>query len=151
MFRILFILFLLVPLIEIYFLIQVGHIIGAGWTIFSVLATAVIGAGLLRVQGLSTLLRAQTNMQQGNLPAMEMMEGVFLAVSGILLLTPGFVTDTIGFLLLIPYIRQSLIKRVINQSKFTVYRQSSYSQHGATDSTIIEGEIVDNDENDRLR
>jgi len=151
MFRILFVLFLLVPLIEIYFLIKVGHIIGAGWTIFSVLATAVIGTGLLRVQGLSTLLRAQTNMQQGNLPAMEMMEGVILAMSGILLLTPGFVTDTIGFLLLIPYIRQGLIKRVINQSKFTVYRQASYSQHGATDSTIIEGEIVDNDENDRLR
>ena len=78
MFRSLFLLFLLVPLIEIYFLIQVGEVIGAGWTIFAVVATAVIGAGLLRMQGLSTMQRAQMTLAQGQVPAMQMMEGLTL-------------------------------------------------------------------------
>lgn len=151
MFRSLLLLFLIVPLIEIYFLIQVGEVIGAGWTIFAVVATAVIGAGLLRVQGASTLLRAQTNMQQGSLPAMEMMEGIALAASGMLLLTPGFFTDTFGFALLIPVIRQSLIKKLFKQSQFTVHGQSMHSQHSHMDSTIIEGEVVDDHDDRHLR
>lgn len=146
MFRFLLLLFLLVPLIEIYFLIQVGEVIGAGWTIFAVVATAVIGAGLLRVQGASTLLRAQSNMQQGSLPAMEMMEGIALAASGMLLLTPGFFTDAFGFALLIPAIRQLLIKKLFKQSQFTMHGQARYSHHHShTDSTIIEGEVVDDE------
>ena len=151
MFRSLLLLFLLVPLIEIYFLIQVGEVIGAGWTVFAVVATAVIGAGLLRKQGASTLLRAQTNMQQGSLPAMEMMEGIALAASGMLLLTPGFFTDLFGFILLIPFIRQALIKKLFKQRQFTVHGQARYSQYSQTDSTIIEGEIVDDNEDRYLK
>jgi len=151
MFRFLLLLFLLVPLIEIYFLIQVGEVIGAGWTIFAVVATAVIGAGLLRVQGASTLLRAQANMQQGSLPAMEMMEGIALAASGMLLLTPGFFTDTFGFALLIPVIRQAMIKKLFNQKNFSMHSQTMYSQRGSMDSTIIEGEVVDDKEDRHLR
>ena len=151
MFRFLLLLFLLVPLIEIYFLIQVGEVIGAGWTIFAVVATAVIGAGLLRVQGASTLLRAQSNMQQGTLPAMEMMEGIALAASGMLLVTPGFFTDTFGFILLIPAIRRSLIKKLLSQSHFAMHGQAMYSQRGDMDSSIIEGEVVDENEDRHLR
>jgi len=153
MFRSLLLLFLFVPLIEIYFLIQVGEVIGAGWTVFAVVATAVIGAGLLRVQGASTLLRAQTNMQQGSLPAMEMMEGIALAASGILLVTPGFFTDTFGFILLIPILRQALIKKLFKQSQFTVHGQARHrhSQYRDMDSTIIEGEIVDDNEDRHLK
>jgi len=151
MFRFLLLLFLLVPLIEIYFLIQVGEVIGAGWTIFAVVATAVIGAGLLRVQGASTLLRAQSNMQQGTLPAMEMMEGIALAASGMLLVTPGFFTDTFGFILLIPVIRRSLIKKLLSQSYFAMHGQAMYSQRGDMDSSIIEGEVVDENEDRHLR
>ncbi len=151
MFRSLVLLFLFVPLIEIYFLIQVGEVIGAGWTVFAVVATAVIGAGLLRVQGASTLLRAQTNMQQGSLPAMEMMEGIALAASGMLLVTPGFFTDTFGFVLLIPFVRQALIKKLFKQSQFTVHGQARYSQYSQTDSTIIEGEVVDDNEDRYLK
>ncbi len=147
MFRSLFILFLLVPLIEIYFLIQVGEVIGAGWTIFLVVATAVLGAGLLRMQGFNTLQRAQTSMAQGQIPAVEMLEGVTLLFCGAMLLTPGFFTDAIGFILLVPAIRQALIKRVISKGQFSMYGQTMRSQQGGyRESTIIEGEIVDDNE-----
>lgn len=137
MFRFLFILFLVVPLVEIYFLIKVGDAIGAGWTIFAVVATAAIGAWLLRVQGASTLLRAQPALLKGSLPAMEMMECFALALSGALLLTPGFFTDSFGFILLIPPARRWIISRKL--------------QNAHVDSTIIEGEIVDNDDGQLLK
>ena len=84
------VLFLIIPIIEIYFLIKVGEVIGALPTIILVVLTAVIGAGLLRQQGLSTLARLQQNISQGKIPAQEMVEGVLLAVGGALLMTPGF-------------------------------------------------------------
>lgn len=147
MFRLLFILFLVVPLLEIYFLIKVGDVIGAAWTIFAVVATAVMGTGLLRIQGASTLLRAQSSMSKGTLPAMEMMEGFALALSGVLLLTPGFFTDAFGFLLLIPPVRRWLISRKIQNATFV---QGGFTNNNHSDPTIIEGEVVDNDE-PRLR
>ena len=94
--------FLAVPIIEIYLLIQVGQVIGAGWTILLVVLTAVIGVWLLKIQGLSTLTRAQRRLQENELPAREILEGMALVVAGAFLLTPGFFTDTIGFLLLFP-------------------------------------------------
>ncbi|MDO7596769.1 MAG: FxsA family protein [Pseudomonadota bacterium] len=151
MFRSLFILFLLVPLIEIYFLIKVGSIIGAGWTIFAVVGTAVLGASLLRVQGLSTLQRAQLSINKGEVPAVAMLEGVTLAISGVLLLTPGFFTDALGFVLLIPVIRQSLIKRLLKNSQFLYRRQTTRTRSGHSESTIIEGEIVDEDSDKYLK
>lgn len=151
MFRSLFILFLLVPLIEIYFLIQVGSVIGAAWTVFLVVATAVIGAGLLRLQGFSTLQRAQHTMAQGQLPAVAMLEGVALLFSGALLLTPGFFTDAVGFALLVPMIRQGLIKRVFAKGAFQFHGHTMHSQNGYTESTIIEGEIVDDENDTRLK
>lgn len=103
-------LFIIVPLVELYVIIAVGEEIGAFWTIILVLLTAVIGVNLLRFQGMSTLTRAQHNMAQGQIPAMEMMEGIALAVAGVLLITPGFITDSIGFLCLIPASRQAIIR-----------------------------------------
>ena len=152
MFKLLFILFLLVPLVEIFFLIQVGQVIGAGWTIFLVVATAVIGAFLLRLQGFQTLHRAQRTMQQGQLPATEMLEGLCLLVSGALLLTPGFVTDTMGFLLLMPPVRQLMIAQMLKNSQFvfktrgTGFHYQSQDQHHT-----IDGEIVDDDDSHHLR
>jgi len=117
-FRILFLLFLCIPLIEIYLLIQVGEIIGALPTIFMVVFTAVLGVALLRWQGLVTLTRMQTAMARGELPAVTMIEGVFLLVAGALLLTPGFFTDGIGFALLIPPIRQFLAQSLLMRGMF---------------------------------
>lgn len=98
------------PILEMVVLIKVGGVIGALPTIGLVLLTATIGVALLRQQGLSTLARAQNKMREGQLPANEMVEGIFLAVGGALLLTPGFITDAIGFACLIPGIRQLLFK-----------------------------------------
>lgn len=157
MFRLLFVLFLLIPLIEIFFLIQVGQVIGAGWTIFLVVATAVIGAFLLRLQGFQTLHRAQSAMSRGQLPAVEMLEGLCLLVSGALLLTPGFFTDTVGFLLLVPPVRRALIAQMLKNSQLIFSRRGSAqfyrrSQSSSRyDSDIIEGEVVDDDDSKHLK
>lgn len=157
MFRFLFVLFLVIPLIEIYFLIQVGQVIGAAWTIFLVVATAVIGAFLLRLQGFQTLLRAQSVMAKAQIPAMEMMEGLCLLVSGALLLTPGFFTDTLGFLLLLPTLRRRVISHILKNSNLLFRGQASASFYqGSSSSThqtgdIIDGEIVDDEESRRIK
>ena len=109
-FQFLFLIFLVVPIVEIYLLIEVGGIIGPLPTVFLVVFTAVLGAWLLRIQGFATLMRVRSTMAQGGLPAMEMVEGAVLLVSGALLLTPGFFTDTIGFLCLIPTLRRAVIR-----------------------------------------
>ena len=109
------ILFLIVPLFEIYLLVQVGSVIGAGWTVFLVVLTAVLGVWLLRVQGISTLMRAQRRLQDNEMPAQEMLEGMGLVIAGALLLTPGFFTDVIGFLLLFPPGRVWLIRRIASR------------------------------------
>lgn len=128
-------LFIIIPLIELYFIIVVGEMIGAFWTVVLVVLTAIIGVNLLRIQGMSTLTRAQRNMAQGQIPAMEMMEGVALAVAGVLLITPGFITDTLGFLCLIPASRQAIIRFIMSrasvQTNFSAGGFQSYHQPGS--------------------
>jgi UPF0716 protein FxsA len=116
MLRIWPLLFIVVPLVELYLIIEVGGLIGALWTVLLVVLTAVIGVSLLRIQGFSTLERARRNMEGGTLPAMEMMEGMMLAVGGALLITPGFITDTLGFLCLIPFTRRAMIAWLVRRS-----------------------------------
>lgn len=133
--------FLVIPIIEVYLLIQVGSVIGAGWTILLVVLTAIIGVNLLRQQGLSTLMRANQLMSQGQVPAMEMMEGLFLAVGGALLITPGFFTDTIGFICLLPFTRRAIIRYLLLNSTFqTTYKAHTKTETGAASHTI-EGEF----------
>jgi len=111
-------LFIGIPLIEIYVLIEVGGAIGALSTVFAVVFTAVLGVSLIRIQGFSTLQKAQITMQQGGVPAVEMFEGVMLLFAAICLLIPGFFTDTLGFLLLIPPLRHFLAIQLIGNSAF---------------------------------
>ena len=142
------VLFLIIPIIEIYFLIKVGEVIGALPTIILVVLTAVIGAGLLRQQGLSTRARLQQNISQGKIPAQEMLEGVILAVGGALLMTPGFVTDTIGFLCLLPFSRQYIASNIMKRSAMSVgatmggFGGGSRGQPGASDAEVVEGEFT---------
>ena len=136
-FSILLLLFLLVPMVEIYFLIQVGSVIGALPTVFLVVFTAVLGALLLRYQGLVTLQNFQSAMGQGKLPALEMMEGMVLLVAGALLLTPGFFTDAIGFACLVPPLRRSAIKWVLKNNSI---RRTPPSSGGRRGPQTIEGE-----------
>jgi UPF0716 protein FxsA len=113
--QLLFIVFLVVPLVEIWLLIEVGSVIGAIWTVILVVLTAMIGAALVRAQGLATLSRSQAQLRAGELPAVEMFEGVALIVAGALLLTPGFFTDIVGFTLLVPPLRRRLIRTVMER------------------------------------
>jgi UPF0716 protein FxsA len=105
--------FFLTPIAEMYLLIEVGGYIGVWPTIALVMITAVIGVTLLRIQGLATLTRGIGRLNRGELPAQEMVEGLLLAVAGALLLTPGFVTDLVGFVLLAPSGRALIAERVL--------------------------------------
>ncbi len=131
MFPVFTLIFLIVPIVEVYLLIQVGQVIGALWTVFLVVLTAVIGIRLLRIQGLSTLMRAQQKMQAGQAPASEMLEGVGLVLAGAFLLTPGFFTDAVGFLLLFPPSRIWLVKKFISNMAISGRFTSQSGQTGA--------------------
>ena len=149
MFSIITIIFLIVPVVEIYLLIEVGQVIGALWTAFLVVLTAVIGVRLLKIQGVSTLMRAQNKMQAGQAPAQEMLEGIGLVLAGAFLLTPGFFTDGVGFLLLFPPTRVWLVSKVVKKLMTTSrysqqgglhgFHHESRPQHGKTNADVIEG------------
>lgn len=106
-------LFIGVPLIEVYLLIQVGSEIGALSTIALSIFTAILGSLLVRVQGFSVLLRVRTLTEHGETPALEVLDGALLLIAGLMLLLPGFLTDGLGFLLLVPPVRQWLIRRFV--------------------------------------
>lgn len=138
----LFAVFLSVPLIEVWLLVKVGSLIGAGWTIFLVVLTAVIGAALVRAQGLSTLARIQELLHQGELPAVELLEGAALLIAGALLLTPGFLTDTVGFLLLLPPLRRRILEVWVTGSLKQRFQPSPASPTGGSEQRhTLEGEF----------
>ncbi len=141
--RILFLLFLVVPIIEMLVLIEVGSFIGAFYTVLLVLLTAIIGASLLKKQGLSTFIRANQKMQSGQMPVPEIAEGLMLAIAGALLLTPGFVTDTIGFILLTPGFRSSFAKELAKKLLQSSTQTSFYSHTRYTQSSQAERPVKD--------
>ena len=97
---------IIVPIIEITLFVQIGGAIGLGWTLLIILATAMLGARAIRRQGLNALARAQAQMASGQPPVGEIVHGVLILIAGIMLLTPGFFTDTLGLLLLFPATRR---------------------------------------------
>ncbi|QKT03236.1 FxsA family protein [Ectothiorhodospiraceae bacterium 2226] len=135
--RALFLLFLIVPLVEIYVLIQVGGIIGAWPTVFLVVFTALLGAVMLRYQGIATFLRVRAALMRGEAPAQAMLEGVVLLVGGTLLLTPGFVTDAIGFLCLLPVTRRALVLWAMGRVLAGVWQRPA----GRSGPRTIEGQF----------
>lgn len=142
MLRFLLLLFLLIPLLEIYLLIKVGGLIGAIPTVALVVLTAVLGAVLIRWQGFTTMNRVRQTLAQGEIPAIEMMEGVVLLLSGALLLTPGFFTDILGFLALVPSLRRAAIMALLRRNQ--IMNQggpSSRSGHEQQGPRTIEGEF----------
>lgn len=120
--------FIVVPLVEIFILIQVGKQIGGLVTVALVIATAVIGLALLKKQGFQTMASARQKLEQGTIPAREMVDGIFLAVGGALLLTPGFVTDALGFCCLVPGLRQALLGSVIKHLKPSIQVNTYHTQ-----------------------
>ena len=139
-FPVLFAAFLIIPIIEIFLLIQVGSLIGALPTIGLVVLTAVLGVALLRAQGLQTYLRFHRSLSEGRYPATEMLEGVALLVGGALLLTPGFFTDAVGFVCLVPPSRRVLITWSMTRF-FQDFRTTLHTGTGE----IYEGETTDRD------
>ncbi|MGZ4960066.1 MAG: FxsA family protein [Methylomonas sp.] len=139
--QIVFLFFLIVPFVEIYVLLQVGGLIGAFPTVFLVVLTAALGAWLLRRQGFATWQRFQNNLQQGTIPAYEMIEGPILLVGGALLLTPGFFTDMLGFACLIPQLRRKIAQYVIENYLIKGQHGSIFEQRSNYRSDgVIEGE-----------
>ncbi|AOE50838.1 FxsA family protein [Kangiella sediminilitoris] len=162
-FRNFLIVLLLIAIAEIYVLIGVGGVIGTAPTVFLVLLTGVIGISMLRQQGFSVFARLQEKMQQGQPPAQEMVEGVLLIIAGAFLITPGFITDIIGFLWLIPQTRVYFARLLIKKGTFKVQGVSSSTFHQSDrgpygypkqpeDDNTIDGEYERTDEknHDRL-
>ena len=145
----LFPIFVVVTLAEIYVLVSVGQAIGGLSTVLLVIITAFIGSSLLRQQGWSTMAKAQQSMAEGRTPAMEMLEWVVILVSGILLLTPGFLTDGLGLLGLMPWSRHYFINHFLEKNAERVFRSRNSVFIHRSDSTetknkkdeTIEGEF----------
>ncbi len=137
-FAIILLLFVIAPLAELYLLISVGARIGALNTIGFTLLTAVIGGYLVRLQGFSTAVRIHETTSRGEIPAVEMIEGAILLICGIMLLLPGFVTDAIGFLFLIPPLRRALIINQLRRKGVIRPPHGNPSRPGQGD--VIDGE-----------
>lgn len=108
-------LFILIPLIELAILYFLGTLIGFWYTILIIIATGFIGAFMARRQGLKTLSRIRSNIEQGILPSDELFHGALIFAAGLLLLTPGLITDITGFALLLPQTRRFIGKVIIRQ------------------------------------
>ena len=148
-----FLVFFSIPIVEMYLLIEVAERIEALPTIVLVMLTAVLGVSLIRQQGLSTLTKGIGRLNQAEIPAAEIIEGVLLAVAGAFLITPGFLTDFIGFMIIIPITRRiialMLLKRMAARADF---RTNGHEFGGGSDKTrdtsgsVIEGEYEKKDQ-----
>ena len=136
-FQILLLIVLIVPFVEIYLLLGVGSVIGAFPTVLLVVFTAVLGSWLLRQQGFETFRRFQNCLARGEVPAYELIEGALILVGGALLLTPGFVTDAIGFACLVPSTRKKLAQYIIEHH---VIQNAGFAQPKANNN-VLDGEF----------
>ncbi|MEE9568042.1 MAG: FxsA family protein [Candidatus Binatia bacterium] len=128
MFARLFLLFTIVPMAELYILIKIGSYLGAFNTIFLIVITGILGALLARLEGLRTLRQIMRSMSQGIVPAEELVDSVLIFVAGIVLVTPGVLTDAMGLLLLLPYTRtifkrwlRRKLDRMVSSGKFQIH------------------------------
>jgi len=152
------IIFILIPIVEIGVFMAVGDVIGLGWTLFFALFTAILGGAIIRYQGIQTLMAAQRDMQSAKMPIQEIFDGFCLVAAGATLITPGFVTDAIGFLLLVPPVRMALRALLGKSFKMSAMSGAAFGQshqHGAgaprQDDGVIEVDyerVNDNDNNE---
>lgn len=138
----LFAVFIVVPLLEIFAFIEVGSAIGALPTLALIVLTAVVGAFLVRWQGLKVAMDARQSMARDELPVAAVVHGVLLLFAGLLLLTPGFVTDTAGFLLLVPGLRSLLATRIL---RWLEVRTKTRTRSDRRRPAVIEGEAIEID------
>jgi len=144
-------LFLLIPIIELFVMFKIGKIIGPGITILIIIITAFIGAKLTKVQGTQAIRNGQAAIKSGKLPHKEVMDGVMIIIAGALLLTPGFLTDIVGFSLLLPGLRSNYRKLLLTYIKAKILfryvgvNSPKKKTHNETGPSIIEAEIIDDD------
>lgn len=141
-----FLMFLLFPFLELALLIKVGAAIGVLPTLLLIIGSAVLGSLLLRVAGLATALRAREKLARGEMPEQEMLEGMLIAVGGGLLLLPGFISDGIGLLCLLPFTRRLILRRFLDRMQEQALRQRAFAddlaaRHSPAQPNVIEGEF----------
>ena len=134
-----FLLFIGLPALEIFLLIKIGSQVGALNTLALIFLTAIIGIYFVKLQGIQTLKSGMVNLYQNKMPIYEMMSGASIAIAALLLIIPGFFTDLIGFLLLIPFTRKILFKLAFKNKPLKDIKKSN---------DTIDGEIIDNKKDD---
>lgn len=143
------ILFVLIPLCEIFVFISVSDHIGLGTSLLLALFTAILGGFLVKYQGVQTLMSAQDSLRSGGLPSKQLFDGLCIVAAGATLITPGFITDAIGFALLVPAFRDFLREKVGKSARFsTMEFNSEYSEfheakdyHRPQDPDVIDAEF----------
>lgn len=134
------IIFILIPFIEIAVFMQVGDAIGIGTTLLLALFTAILGGFIIKYQGIFTIQAVRSSLEQGKTPVSEIFDGFCLVAAGAFLITPGFVTDTIGFLLLIPIVRAAFRKFLSSKMNVHSMHHPDPSHHSNPNGNIIEGD-----------
>ena len=139
------VLLLLLPILEIAVLIQVGGWIGAGPTLLLVVLAGITGSLLLRHQGLATLRRAQDSLDRGELPVGAVFAGFCVVIGAILLIIPGFLTDIVGILLLVPFLRDALGRWLLDRMRANGSMRvwMSRTEAGPSGPTRTTGEVID--------
>ena len=130
-----FLLFIGLPALEIFLLIKIGGQVGALNTVALIFLTAIIGIYFAKLQGIQTLKSGMVNLYQNKMPVYEMMSGASIAIAALLLIIPGFFTDLIGFLLLIPFTRKIFFRIAFKNKPLTDIKK---------ENDIIDGEVIDN-------
>jgi UPF0716 protein FxsA len=148
----LFLAFVVVPIVEIGLFLQVGSYIGVPATLGLIILTAIVGTMLVRSQGIDVIRKVQNSANRGEMPVAALTQGLFVLIAGILLLTPGFATDTLGFCLLIPPVREVLAAKIWKFIEPNVVTSTQWSSTHTTGSrnrpggTVIDVEAVEIDE-----
>jgi UPF0716 protein FxsA len=139
--------FILVPILEIYVIIQVGQVIGAWWTILLLIADSIFGSWLVKHEGRRAWEALTTAIHSGRMPAKELADGALILVGGTLMISPGFVTDAVGILLILPFTRplaRQLLTRVVTRRLLQAGRDGRGPGSGPR-GPIVRGEVVDDD------
>jgi UPF0716 protein FxsA len=137
--------FIAVPLIEITLFIQVGGLIGLGWTLVTVIITAIIGTWLVKSQGAQALGNLRTSFSDLRDPTEPLVHGAMILFSGALLLTPGFFTDAVGFALLVPGIRQALYLAIRSRVNIQTFGTPGQGAQARPHSDPRGGDVIDGD------
>lgn len=143
MFARLLLLFIVVPIVELFLFSFIGSRIGLWPTLAIIVITAILGAALTRSQGRQALMNFQQALAQGRMPHQEVTDGLLILIAGAVLLTPGFLTDAVGFALLMPPVRQVLRGRLADSLKSKIVVGSGPAQESRKPSKLDDGKVID--------